>query len=77
MKQFKPCPGCPTPAKCKAAGKCMKKKTKKFYTKPTMRKRLFEKIKAGSKGGDPGEWSARKAQLLASEYKKAGGGYKS
>lgn len=46
------------------------------YTKPGMRKRLFEKIKAGSKGGDPGEWSARKAQLLAREYKKAGGGYK-
>ena len=46
------------------------------YTKPGLRKRLFEKIKAGSKGGDPGEWSARKAQLLASEYKKAGGGYK-
>jgi hypothetical protein len=46
------------------------------YTKPAMRKRLFNKIKAGSKGGDPGEWSARKAQLLASEYKKAGGGYK-
>jgi hypothetical protein len=42
-----------------------------------MRKRLFEKIKAGSKGGDPGEWSARKAQMLAREYKKAGGGYKS
>jgi hypothetical protein len=47
------------------------------YTKPTMRKRLFDKIKAGSKGGDPGEWSARKAQLLASEYKKKGGGYTS
>jgi hypothetical protein len=47
------------------------------YTKPTMRKNLFNRIKAGSKGGDPGEWSARKAQLLASEYKKAGGGYKS
>ena len=47
------------------------------YTKPGMRKRLFEKIKASTKGGDPGEWSARKAQLLASEYKKAGGGYKS
>jgi hypothetical protein len=47
------------------------------YTKPTMRKRLFEKIKAGSKGGDAGEWSARKAQLLAKEYKAAGGGYKS
>jgi hypothetical protein len=46
------------------------------YTKPGMRKRLFEKIKAGSKGGDPGEWSARKAQLLAKEYKKSGGGYK-
>lgn len=46
------------------------------YTKPGMRKTLFNKIKAGTKGGDPGEWSARKAQLLASEYKKAGGGYK-
>jgi len=46
------------------------------YTKPSLRKKIFERIKAGSKGGDPGEWSARKAQLLASEYKKAGGGYK-
>jgi len=46
------------------------------YTKPTMRKALFEKIKAGTKGGDPGEWSARKAQLLATEYKKKGGSYK-
>lgn len=46
------------------------------YTKPGMRKSLFNKIKAGSKGGDHGEWSARKAQLLASEYKKSGGGYK-
>ena len=46
------------------------------YTKPTMRATLFKKIKAGSKGGDPGEWSARKAQLLAVQYKKAGGGYK-
>lgn len=45
------------------------------YTEPAMRKRLFKKIMAGSKGGDAGEWSARKAQLLASEYKKAGGGY--
>ena len=45
------------------------------YTKPGLRKQLFNKIKAGTKGGDPGEWSARKAQLLASEYKKAGGGY--
>ena len=46
------------------------------YTKPEMRKRLFNKIKAGSKGGKPGQWSARKAQLLASEYKKKGGGYR-
>ena len=46
------------------------------YTKPTMRKGLFEKIKAGTRGGDPGEWSARKAQLLAKEYKAKGGGYK-
>lgn len=47
------------------------------YTKPSMRKALFNKIKAGSKGGDPGEWSARKAQLLAREYKSKSGGYKS
>jgi hypothetical protein len=46
------------------------------YTKPTLRKRLFNKIKAGSKGGDPGEWSARKSQLLAREYKAKGGGYR-
>jgi hypothetical protein len=46
------------------------------YTKPTMRKALFSRIKAGTKGGDPGEWSARKAQLLAIEYKKKGGGYR-
>ena len=64
------------------AAKKKKKKAKSTvnkagnYTKPTMRKRLFNKIKAGSKGGKPGKWSARKAQLLASEYKKAGGGYK-
>tara|TARA_Y100001937_G_C6892674_1_gene229775 strand:+ start:269 stop:466 length:198 start_codon:yes stop_codon:yes gene_type:complete len=46
------------------------------YTKPAMRKRLFSRIKAGSKGGSPGQWSARKAQLLAVAYKKAGGGYR-
>jgi hypothetical protein len=46
------------------------------YTKPTMRKRLFEKIKAGSKGGNAGQWSARKAQMLAKQYKAKGGGYK-
>ena len=46
------------------------------YTKPGMRKSLFEKNKAGSKGGNPGQWSARKAQMLAKEYKANGGGYK-
>jgi len=45
------------------------------YTKPAMRKRLFEKIKADSKGGKAGQWSARKAQMLAKAYKEAGGGY--
>ena len=46
------------------------------YTKPGMRKRIFNRIKAGGKGGRPGQWSARKAQMLAKAYKKAGGGYK-
>ena len=47
------------------------------YTKPGMRKSLFNSIKAGSKGGNPGQWSARKAQMLAKQYKAKGGGYKS
>jgi stalled ribosome alternative rescue factor ArfA len=46
------------------------------YTKPELRKRLFNRIKASGKGGAPGQWSARKAQMLASAYKKAGGGYR-
>jgi hypothetical protein len=46
------------------------------YTKPTMRKQLFNLIKAGGKGGAPGQWSARKAALLAKRYKAAGGGYR-
>jgi hypothetical protein len=46
------------------------------YTKPALRKRLFEKIKSGTKGGKAGQWSARKAQMLAREYKKEGGGYR-
>ena len=65
------------------AKKRMKKNKKKStvniagnYTKPGMRKRMFASIKAGSKGGAPGQWSARKAQLLAQRYKKAGGGYR-
>jgi hypothetical protein len=46
------------------------------YTKPTMRRNLFNQIKAGSKGGRAGQWSARKAQMLAKMYKARGGGYK-
>lgn len=47
------------------------------YTKPSMRKKLFEKIKSGSKGGKSGQWSARKAQMLAKQYKEKGGSYTS
>ena len=46
------------------------------YTKPAMRKRMFKRILAGTKGGRAGQWSARKAQLLALLYKKNGGGYR-
>jgi len=46
------------------------------YTKPSMRKQLFNAIKAGSKGGNPGQWSARKSQMLAKQYKDKGGGYR-
>tara|TARA_R100000234_G_scaffold37665_1_gene22276 strand:+ start:107 stop:424 length:318 start_codon:yes stop_codon:yes gene_type:complete len=46
------------------------------YTKPELRKRIFNRIKAGGKGGAPGQWSARKAQMMAKAYKKAGGGYR-
>ena len=67
----------------KKGGSVKKKKKKKStvnkagnYTKPEMRKRLFNRIKAGGKGGSPGQWSARKAQMLAAAYKKAGGGYR-
>ena len=63
----------------KKGGSVKKKKKKKStvnkagnYTKPEMRKRLFNRIKAGGKGGRPGQWSARKAQMLAAAYKKAG-----
>jgi|TARA_Y100000401_G_scaffold70192_1_gene56339 hypothetical protein len=67
----------------KKGGSVKKKKKSKStvnkagnYTKPEMRKRLFNRIKAGGKGGRPGQWSARKAQMLAAAYKKAGGGYR-
>jgi hypothetical protein len=46
------------------------------YTKPGMRKSLFNSIKASGKGAAPGKWSARKSQMLAKQYKKRGGGYR-
>ena len=45
------------------------------YTKPGLRKSIFNRIKAGGKGGAPGQWSARKAAMVAKEYKAKGGGY--
>jgi hypothetical protein len=45
------------------------------YSKPELRNRLKNQIMSGSKGGKSGQWSARKAQLLAQAYEKAGGGY--
>lgn len=51
------------------------KKQPQNYDQPDLREKLKETIKAGDKGGKPGQWSARKAQLLTHEYEKAGGGY--
>jgi hypothetical protein len=45
------------------------------YTKPTLRKRIVAEVKASGKGGKPGQWSARKAQIASAKYEKAGGGY--
>lgn len=46
------------------------------YTRPALRERLKKRLMAGTRGGRAGQWSARKAQLLATEYAKAGGGYR-
>jgi hypothetical protein len=69
-----------SPAK-KAAKKSAKKTAKKLsssasYTKPELREKIKKKVVAGSKGGRPGQWSARKAQLVTNEYKAKGGGFK-
>ena len=69
-------------AKKKTKKRTTKKKSKSTvnkagnYTKPELRKRIFNRIKAGGKGGAPGQWSARKAQMMAKAYKAAGGGYR-
>jgi UTP:GlnB (protein PII) uridylyltransferase len=46
------------------------------YTKPELRERIKNRIMSDTRGGKEGQWSARKAQLVAQEYEKAGGGYK-
>ena len=51
-------------------------KDEEKYTDPDLREEIKEEIKASDKGGRPGQWSARKSQLLAREYEKRGGGYK-
>ena len=56
-------------------GRSFRKKSAN-YTNPELRETIKKRILAGSKGGRPGQWSARKAQLVAIAYKKAGGGYK-
>lgn len=53
-----------------------KKDYEEKYTDPELRERLKEEIKRSDRGGKPGQWSARKSQLLAREYEKHGGGYK-
>jgi hypothetical protein len=45
------------------------------YTKPELRNRIKNEVMAGSQGGKPGQWSARKAQIVAQRYEEAGGGY--
>ena len=69
-------------ARRRAGTKRKKKKRKSTvnqsgnYTKPGLRRRIFNRIKRGGKGGAAGQWSARKAQMLAQAYKRAGGGYR-
>ena len=60
----------------KAAGKKAAKKTADNYTDPALRERIKAKVTAGDKDGRAGQWSARKAQLVAYEYEAEGGGYK-
>ena len=72
----KPVIGTGKPIKTYAKGGESKVNQAGNYTKPGMRKALFNSIKAGGKGGAPGQWSARKAQMLAMKYKQRGGGYR-
>jgi hypothetical protein len=70
--------GAACPLRMNKGGEAKKSKVNEAgnYTKPGMRKQMFNRIKAGGKGGKPGQWSARKAQMLAKQYKTKGGGYR-
>ena len=50
-------------------------KSDEKYTRPELREKIKAEIRDGDKGGKPGQWSARKSQLLVHEYEKRGGGY--
>ncbi|RKH89330.1 hypothetical protein D7Y21_11095 [Corallococcus sp. AB045] len=65
-----------TPAKRAARKSHTSASASSRYTNPALRERLKNRIMKSDKGGRAGQWSARKAQLLAAEYKKAGGGYR-
>lgn len=65
-----------TSAKPFAKRSAKKKSSSANYTKPELRERIKKKVVAGGKGGRPGQWSARKAQLVTNEYKAEGGGFK-
>jgi hypothetical protein len=61
----------------KAAKKTTREKSSSAnYAKPELREKIKTKVMAGNKGGRPGQWSARKAQLVTNEYKSEGGGFK-
>ena len=70
--------GAACPLRMNKGGEAKKSKVNEAgnYTKPGMRKQLFNRIKSSGKGGNPGQWSARKAQMLAKQYKAKGGGYR-
>jgi hypothetical protein len=54
----------------------MKKSDPNQYTKPELRDKIKDEVLQSDKGGEPGRWSARKAQIVAQEYEREGGGYK-
>jgi hypothetical protein len=63
-------------AGARSPAKKSKKSSAENYTKPELREKIKKKVIAGDKGGRPGQWSARKAQLVTHEYEAEGGGYK-